>query len=130
MADALSTEELVGEFLIRQRAMYRGGPVGPVAELLHDDIVWHVPGDNAIAGEHRGRDAVIAYFMRRRALAGGDMVITEHGHLVHEDTFVQIADGSFGEHRWRTAGVYRVRDGRIAEAWLVPADQAAFDAAW
>jgi hypothetical protein len=31
---------------------------------------------------------------------------------------------------WRTAGVYRVADGRIAEAWLVPLDQEHFDRIW
>jgi acyl-CoA thioesterase FadM len=31
---------------------------------------------------------------------------------------------------WRTAGVYRVADGKIAEAWLVPLDQQSFDRAW
>ena len=31
---------------------------------------------------------------------------------------------------WRTAGVYRVAGGRIAEAWLVPLDQEHFDRVW
>ena len=126
----MTTEGVVREFLSRQRRMYLGGPVEPVAALLAEDVVWHVPGDNAIAGDHRGREAVLAYFTRRRDLAEADLQITEHGHLVHEDLFVQIADGEARGHRWRTAGVYRVADDRIAEAWLVPADQAAFDRAW
>ena len=33
-----------------QNAMYAGGDAGPVSELLTDDVEWHVPGDNAIAG--------------------------------------------------------------------------------
>jgi acyl-CoA thioesterase FadM len=31
---------------------------------------------------------------------------------------------------WRTAGVYRVAGGKIAEAWLVPLDLESFDRAW
>ena len=34
-----------------------------------DDVTWTVPGENAIAGEYHGLDAVIEYFTRRRALA-------------------------------------------------------------
>jgi ketosteroid isomerase-like protein len=128
------TERIVREFLSRQRHMYIGGPVEPVAQMLAPDVVWHVPGANAIAGDHRGRDAVLAYFARRRELAGTTLRITEHAHVTFDDTYVAIADGTAvlaGESRtWRTAGAYRVADGRIAEAWLVPTDLAAFDAAW
>jgi ketosteroid isomerase-like protein len=114
--------------------MYRGGPVAPVAELLAPDAVWHVPGESAIAGDHLGREAVLAYFERRRSLCGETLEIVERGHVTYGDTYVAIADGTAmlgGTQRaWRTAGVYRVADGRIAEAWLVPADLGAFDAAW
>jgi ketosteroid isomerase-like protein len=124
----------VREFLSRQRHMYIGGAIEPVAEMLAPDVVWHVPGTSPIAGDHAGRDAVLAYFERRRALAGTSLRVTEHTHVTYDDTYAAIADGTAvvgGEPRtWRTAGVYRVADGRIAEAWLVPTDLAAFDAAW
>jgi ketosteroid isomerase-like protein len=114
--------------------MYAGGPVEPVAELLADDIVWHVPGRSPIAGEYRDREAVLGYFARRRRLAGGAIKIIQHGELAGEDAVVQLADGSVDlggeEVSWRTAGVYRVAGGKIAEAWLVPLDAAAFDDAW
>ena len=52
-----------------QASFYAGGPREPLHEVLTDDIVWLVPGRNAIAGEYRGPDAVIDYFARRRAIA-------------------------------------------------------------
>ena len=126
---------VVDRFLERQRAMYAGGDVAPVVELLADDVVWHVPGSSPIAGDHRGRDAVVRYFTTRRALAGGAMAITKHAELSGGDVLLQLADGRAplggGEDvEWRTAGVYRVAGGRIAEAWLVPLEADAFDAAW
>jgi uncharacterized protein len=125
---------VVDEFLARQRAMYAGGDFAPVEELLAEDVIWHVPGTSPIAGEYRGREAVIGYFRRRRELAGGAIEITKHGEAYHEEALVQLADGRAvigGEEvAWRTAGVYRVADGRIAEAWLVPLDQEQFDRAW
>ena len=114
--------------------MYAGGDVGAVAELLAEDIVWHVPGTSPIAGDHRGREAVIAYFERRRALADNTFVMHPKGVLEDGGAVVQLVDGEAviaGElRRWSTAGVYRIAGGLVAEVWLVPLDLAAFDAIW
>jgi len=125
---------VVEQFLERQRAMYTGGDPAPAAELLDEHVIWHVPGTSPIAGDYRGKKAVLAYFLHRRALAAGSLTISERGSVEGEDVLVQLADGeaTIGGRRvsWRTAGVYRVADGKIAEAWLVPLDLAAFDTAW
>jgi uncharacterized protein len=124
----------VEEFLERQREMYAGGDLEPVEELLAEDVVWHVPGTSPIAGDYRGRDAVAGYFRLRRELAGGAIAIVKHGDVQHADALVQLADGraSLGDRDvvWSTAGVYRVAGGKVAEAWLVPLDQAHFDRVW
>ena len=51
-----------------QAAFYAGGDEAPVRALLTDDVHWHVPGRNAIAGDYHGIEAVLAYFRRRRDL--------------------------------------------------------------
>ena len=86
-----SPEELVAELHRRQREMYAGGPVEPVAELLAPDIVWHVPGRSPIAGDHRGRDAVLAYFRRRRELASSTFVMHPKGVLADGDAVAPAA---------------------------------------
>ena len=130
----MTNRELVAELHRRQGAMYTGGPVEPVAELLAEDIVWHVPGSSPIAGDHRGRDAVLAYFEKRRAIADNTFVLHPKGVLEEGDAVVQLVDGEAtigGERRtWSTAGVYRIADGLVAEVWLVPLELAAFDAVW
>lgn len=127
-------KSVVDEFLTRQRAMYAGGDLRPVAELLADDVVWHVPGTSPIAGDYRGPEAVIEYFRSRRELAGGAIEITKAGEAHHSEALVQLADGRArlggDEVVWRTAGVYRAAAGRIAEAWLVPLDAEHFDRVW
>ena len=134
MAEAREVRAIVDEFLARQGDMYAGGALAPVAELLAGDVVWHVPGTSPIAGDYRGREAVTGYFRVRRELAGGAIAIVRGGEAHHEEALVQLADGraSLGgrEVEWRTTGVYRVADGKIAEAWLVPLDQEHFDRVW
>jgi ketosteroid isomerase-like protein len=119
-------------FARRQSAMYRGADLSGVRELLAPDVVWHVPGESAIAGDHRGRDAVLKYFERRRALAGGAMTIVPGERLVSGDVVVQLADGEIDGTalRWRTVGVYRMDGEQVAEAWLIPVELAAFDEIW
>ena len=124
----------VEELHRRQAAMYAGGPVDPVAEMLAEDVVWHVPGASPIAGEHRGRQAAIEYFRARRELAGHSMQLHPRELMVGEDFVVQLVDGSAeiaGEAvSWSTVGVYRFDHGRVVEAWLVPSDLKKFDRIW
>jgi len=134
MAESPETKQVVEEFLALQREMYAGGDLAAVEELLAEDVIWHVPGTSPIAGDYRGRAAVTGYFRLRRELAGGAIRITKGSEAHHDEALVQLADGHAPlggrEVAWRTAGVYRVADGRIAEAWLVPLDSEHFDRAW
>ena len=133
-SSATANVSLVAELHRRQAEMYAGGPVGPVAELLTESIVWRVPGTSRIAGEYRGVDAVLEYFAKRRELANATMKMHPGEILADAETVVQLVDGTayFGgeEVGWRTVGVYRVGDGHIREVWLVPLDLDRFDRIW
>jgi ketosteroid isomerase-like protein len=126
--------KLIADFHRRQGDFYAGGPVEPVQELLDPDVRWHVPGTSPIAGDHRGRDAVLAYFERRRQIAHATMRMTVRDRLVDEEAVVELVDGHAtlrdGPVTWRTVGVYRVRNAKVAEAWLVPFDLDLFDRIW
>jgi hypothetical protein len=131
--------ELAREVLRRlhaaQSAFYAGGPDGPLREVLTEDIAWHVPGDNAIAGVYEGREAVMAYFARRRDLAARTFRMHPGDLLTGDGARVAVlTDGSAQigglEHRWSTVGLYELRDERVAACWLLPLDPAAFDAVW
>ena len=118
-----------------QNAMYAGGEVERVRALLTDDVEWHVPGRNAIAGTYRGAEEVLGYFRQRRALAQaslrlhpGEMLVGDGEHVAAlTDGSAKIGDDEF---RWSTVGLYRIRGGLIDACWLLPLDQAAFDRAW
>jgi len=130
-----ANEKLVRDFHVAQARVYAGqANAGAVEALLSEDIVWHVPGRNAIAGEYRGKRAVFDYFTRRRRMAGESLRITVHRVLADDEVVMQLAGGraelGFALREWETVGVFRIADGRIAECWLVPFDQQSFDEAW
>jgi uncharacterized protein len=118
-----------------QNAMYAGGELGPVEALLTEDVEWHVPGDNAIAGRYRGIAEVLDYFRRRRELADntfrlhpGEMLVGEGEHVAVLTDGTATVNGV--QHRWSTVGLYQLRGERIAACWLLALDQQAFDRAW
>jgi ketosteroid isomerase-like protein len=128
-------ERILARLHAAQGAFYAGGPVDPLREVLADDILWVVPGHNAIAGEYRGLDAVVAYFARRRDLADRTFRMHPRELLVGDgDHVAALTDGTATidgvEHRWSTVGLYRLRGERVAACWLLPLDPAAFDAIW
>ena len=118
-----------------QARVYAGSAsVDSLRDVLDEDVVWHVPGASAIAGEHRGVDAVLEYLDTRRRMTDSTFRVTVHGVAMIAGRVVQLAGGRAmrcgRELVWETVGVFRVADGRIAECWLVPFDQAAFDRIW
>ncbi len=125
---------VVRRFHAEQARAYASGELDGVRSLLHDDVVWHVPGRSAIAGEHRGVDAVLDYLRRRAAMTDATFRVTIHGVSAIGDQVVQLAGGRAERDgrtlTWETVGIFRVRAGRIAECRLVPFDLYAFDEIW
>lgn len=125
---------VVRRFHSEQARAYGGGPLEPLRALLAEDVIWHVPGESRIAGEHRGVEAVLSYFETRRDMTDATFAVSVHGAAMIGDRVVQLAGGSAEREgrqaSWETVGVFRVLDGRIAECWLIPFDQAEFDRIW
>jgi uncharacterized protein len=130
-----SNARLVETFYAAQRRFYAGENIGAdLRGLLAHDVVWHVPGRSAIAGEYRGLEQVLRYFTVRREIADSTFRITSRGVLADADRVVHFADGEAivgGElRRWRTAGIFNIDNGLIAECRLLPFDQYQFDEIW
>ena len=133
--DRAEAVALLARLHAAQGDFYAGGGEAPLRALLHPDIEWHVPGRNAIAGDHRGVEQVMAYFARRRDHAARTFRMHPGDVLVGEgDRVAVLTDGSATiagrEERWSTVGLYRFAEGRIAGCWLLPLDPAAFDRIW
>jgi ketosteroid isomerase-like protein len=135
MAAAGKSLELISYLHQRQAEMYAGGPMAPVADLLTDDVVWHVGGESSIAGERRGWDAVLRSFAARRELSGETLRMhPDEVVAAGPDVVVQLVGGTVSLDgrivSWRTVGLYRVERGRVREARLVPLDLELFDRTW
>jgi 2'-5' RNA ligase len=134
-AGAADPISVVRRFYDAQARVYAGSaPADSLRDVLDEEVVWHVPGASAIAGEHRGVDAVLEYMDTRRRMTDSTFRVTVHGAAVIAGRVVQLAGGlavrEGREVSWETVGVFRVLEGRIAECWLVPFDQAVFDGIW
>lgn len=118
-----------------QARLYTDGDPSAVGAVLTRDIAWHVPGGSPIAGSYRGLDEVVSYMLARRALADGTFQMRRLDALTGDGSTVAVlTDGTATidglDRRWSTVGLYRLEDGRVAECWLLPVDQAEFDDIW
>ena len=133
--DRAAAAAILARLHAAQGEYYGGGDEAPLRALLDPGIEWHVPGVNAIAGDYRGIEAVMAYFARRRDHAARTFRMHPGDVLVGDgDRVAVLTDGTATiagrEERWSTVGLYRLASGRIAGCWLLPLDPAAFDRIW
>jgi ketosteroid isomerase-like protein len=105
---------------------------GTIESLLTDDVVYHFPGRNPLAGSFRGRDQVMGFFRRFPTVLDGPPSIAFHDVLSSEahgaDLATFTASRGGREHTWRAIRIYHLSDDRIAEIFVTIDDQAAFDA--
>lgn len=105
-----------------------------VADLLHEDVVWRIPGRSRLAGDFRGREATLAVLGQAVQLTGGSYR-AELGWAVADDERVVAGYRATGEREGRRLDlrevlVCRVEDGRWVEVQALPVDQYAFDQFW
>jgi uncharacterized protein len=120
--------------LMREYEGRARGDMTAVAATLHDDVLWHVPGRSQISGTYRGKAEVMTYISARQELAGGTFQITVEDVLANDEHGLVIASGQAVRNgrawQWRGHGLYRFRDDKVAECWLLPEDQYLFDEIW
>ena len=108
--------------VIRYVEAVRDGDLDTVRASFADDATWEYPGDLPISRTWRGRDAIVEDFLGRvgtrfdatrpvvieltSVVAEGDRVVAEWTSAATTTTGARYAN--------RNAGVFTVRDGRIA----------------
>jgi uncharacterized protein len=109
--------------------------VAVVAELLGEDVVWTVPGEVPVAGEHRGRRPVVRFLGQTSRLTEGSYRSELRYALGGDDRAVAVYRATGRRPDGRTLDLdqillCRVEDGQLVEVTAVPTDQAAFEAFW
>jgi ketosteroid isomerase-like protein len=122
------------ELMRRAERAFSTADSATLGEILSDDIVVHVPGRSALAGDHRGRDAILAYNQRIFELSGGTYENEVH-EILATDEHIVVLQRNRARRGQRTldineALVLHARDGRILEVWELYTDQNQFDDFW
>ena len=96
------------------------------------DIVMHVPGRSAFAGDRQGRDAAVEYIQSiRDHYRNGKIELELIDMLISDERVALLVRERFhGDHapvEIRRANVYRVQDDAIVEISIFEADQYAVD---
>lgn len=103
-------------------------------KLIAQDAVWHVPGSTPISGDHRGHEAIFAYFQKLGELSGGTFR-AELIDVLASDMHAAALAAAFGERGDRVLEqtyllFLRIENDRIIEARLFNEDEAAFQTFW
>lgn len=111
------------------------GDVPTLNELFSDDVTWHVGGDHALSGDHRGKEKVFGVFGILAERSGGTARLQPTGTIVDDWFAVALAEvaGTFdGEalDNARAAMVLRIEGGRFTEIWSHHYDQDEMDRLW
>jgi ketosteroid isomerase-like protein len=117
------------DVMSRYLAAVRGGDWDAAYAFFAADVVAHVPGRSALAGELHGRAAAIAYIEAARAKSrGADVEVELVDMLASEERVLLLVRERFsGGIEIERANVYTVRGEEIVEAWIYEADQYAVD---
>ena len=123
------------EVLLRMAYEAQGrGDLDAYINFLSDDVVFHIPGRSRIAGEYRGKEEVRRHFREIAALSGGTFQTEIHDVLAGDEHVVGLVTAR-AEQGDQTVDlprvhVWHVRNGKLAELWIHPADQYSFDSYW
>ncbi len=104
--------------------------LAPVQSIIAADAVWRFPGERgALAGEHRGRNAIARFLVGVMSLTGGTFHLDLEDVTASDEHAVVLFTGR-GERNGKTlanptALVVRIRDGQAVDfrefVWDLPA---------
>jgi hypothetical protein len=120
------------EDLVRQGYdAFAKGDLDTLRKVFAADAVWHTPGHNVLAGDHRGIDAILGFFGQTMELSGGTFRVELHDVVAGDDHAVGLHVAR-GQRNGRTLEdrsvlVFHVRDGQAVEVWQYNGDNDAVD---
>jgi uncharacterized protein len=99
-------------------------------------VIWHQPGNGALSGTYKGKDAVFGLFGRFMEISAGSFKIDSvqsimaNSDLVCATLHFSAAKKSGAKISMDGVDVMKIKDGKIQEVFLFSSDQAAEDGFW
>ena len=110
------------------------GDMATLADVLDENMVWHTSGNNPLAGEYKGRDAVFKMFAQLVELSGGTFRNEPHDILANDEHAVALTRETARRQGKQldepSIQVYHIRDGKVTEAWSFEYDSRRYDEFW
>lgn len=109
------------------------GDRATIADCLTEDVVTHVPGKNSVSGTYKGKEQFAVAMARAEELAGGLQrelhdIAASDDHVI---ALVRLKAARGGQTlTWNGANLWHVREGKLAEVWLLSDDQDTTDLAF
>ncbi len=117
---------------LRAADAFRCKDLETLAETIHEDVCWHIPGSTWMAREIQGRDALLAYLKEIITRTAGTFILedrlisgTDH-HLLAVQRFGATHNGR--TQKFDAVSVMRFEGGRQIERWIHLPDAETFDA--
>jgi len=102
--------------------------------VMADDVVWHEPGRNPLAGDHRGPDGVLALLAELKQRSGDTFQIEVLDVFSNAERAVVLqreTASSNGKSLDVIAAVeFEIHHGKVTEATVFHSDAYQFDAFW
>jgi uncharacterized protein len=115
-------------------AAFGRGDVDGYLQACTQDFSFNVPGRGALAGLWRGKEGLYELARLAMQVTGGSFREEVEDVLANDNHAVVLARHQFtrdGQSKeYRTAHVYEIQSGQLAQCWEQPRDLSAFDNAW
>jgi hypothetical protein len=120
------------ETLQKIDAAFGAGNPEEIFSFFTDDVVAHISGKSSMAGDHKGKQTLMALFGRYMAALGANPVVETHALLADDTHGVQLQTlrSAKGSRKLdvKNITIYHFRDAKISEMWTVDDDPQAADA--
>lgn len=123
------------EIVRRGYTAFNTGDIETLTEIFGENAAWHTPGRSSLAGDHVGRDAILAYFGRLGQDTAGSfraqlrhVTADEEGHVVAVHHNSGVRNGKRLDVD--CCLVLQITDGRVTDTKEHFDDLYAWDAFW
>lgn len=121
------------DLLRRGFEAFSNGDFDTLRDVFSEDVVFHVGGNNPLAGDYKGIDEVFGFLGRLVEETGGTFSLDLHDVLANDEHGVALVRASAERQGKRlqddnNANVFHIDNGRITEVWALAEDTTRFDA--